>query len=400
MVSTYVKLFGSSSEDWPGLPESQRQILLLVYRLCAPVHVEGTAPDKIDESFLGLIEFDEMTQIIVPNLFDPIQWQDQQLPKNVVWAACHILSTYGKIKGFANTTAEGYVKKYGADPMAKICAVMIESSPAWVNMLVHVSSLVQYLLFAPAIHRSIIHTWRLQLRLMKKWWEAERAASERPVDVGFGHNFFFGDLGALLLALSTRMLQKDTISDLVQQQDLILLLGFGPIRRTDLVGPPYLSGQWLEPFHKFAVAFCRDDVRLMTEHIKPMWLHVMDCLRPIKRCADPLWEKIKNKEPSEVDLWQAFGAELGLSEGSLRRERAQARREESEGLVGCFFLKCPLYGEDINDRPNSPLCCVECKSAQYCSTSCQKLDWRNRHKRLCRPDSPILPSGVAEPQRS
>lgn len=50
IVSTYVKWFGSFSEDWPGLPDSRRQMLLLVYRLCAPAHVEGTAPDKIDES--------------------------------------------------------------------------------------------------------------------------------------------------------------------------------------------------------------------------------------------------------------------------------------------------------------------------------------------------------------
>lgn len=50
MVSLYVKWFGSSSEDWPGISESRKQILLLVYRLCTPAHVGFSVPDQIDES--------------------------------------------------------------------------------------------------------------------------------------------------------------------------------------------------------------------------------------------------------------------------------------------------------------------------------------------------------------
>ncbi|KAG9046974.1 hypothetical protein FS837_003264 [Tulasnella sp. UAMH 9824] len=195
MVSTYAKWFGSSSEDWPGLPESRRHLVLLVYRLCAPGHVEGAAPDEIDES--SSMDFDEMTQVLIPSVFDPVQLQGQPpLPKNVLWAGCHILSTYGKIKGFANTTAEGFVKKYGADYMAKCCAAMIESTPALAHLLVHVSSVIQYLLFAPACHHSIVHSWRLHLRLMKKWWEVERAASKRQVAAGVDYFIFFSDIGA------------------------------------------------------------------------------------------------------------------------------------------------------------------------------------------------------------
>lgn len=43
MISRYVHWFGSSSEDWPGLARSRRQILLLVYRL-------SNHEEKIDES--------------------------------------------------------------------------------------------------------------------------------------------------------------------------------------------------------------------------------------------------------------------------------------------------------------------------------------------------------------
>lgn len=100
----------------------------------------------------------------------------------------------------------------------------------------------------------------------------------------------------------------------------------------------------------------------MTTHVKPIWLYVLDCLRLLKRCADPLWESLRNaKGPSEVDVWRAFGHKLGLSEGELRQEQAQARKKDSKDLVGCFFLKCPLYGEDINDRVNLPLRCTGCK---------------------------------------
>lgn len=100
----------------------------------------------------------------------------------------------------------------------------------------------------------------------------------------------------------------------------------------------------------------------MATHVKTIWLYVLDCLRLLKRCADPLWESLRNeKKLSEVDVWRAFGYKLGLSEGAVRQEQAQARKKDSKDLVGCFFLKCPLYGEDINYRVESPLRCTGCK---------------------------------------
>ncbi|KAG8961887.1 hypothetical protein FRC00_010931 [Tulasnella sp. 408] len=160
-----------------------------------------------------------MTQVLVPSVFDPVQLQGQRAhPKEVLWAGCHILSTYGKIKGFANTTAEGYVKEYGADHMAKCCAAIIESTPPLINLLVHVSSLIQYLLFAPTGHNSIVHSWQLHLRLMKKWWEVERAASKRQVEIGFEYFVFFSDVGAILSALSTPALQAAAIYGLIMSK--------------------------------------------------------------------------------------------------------------------------------------------------------------------------------------
>ncbi|KIO24274.1 hypothetical protein M407DRAFT_9016 [Tulasnella calospora MUT 4182] len=360
LVSRYVKWFGSPSENWPGLPRSRRQFLLLVYRLSTHEHGEQALPDNLDESFVGLIDFDEMVRIIVPNIFDPPQIERQyQLDNSIVWAGCHILSTYGRTRGLFNTTAEEDAKKYGADNMAKRCAAIIETIPASVKLLAHVSSLVRYLLSAPSLHGSCIEKWRLHFRIMKRWWEAERIVSEKPfmTNGALDHSLFFSDLRALLEALPSKRLQKIAISDLIQEQDLILLLGFGPISRDGPVGLGVLYGQLAKPFFGFVVHHCRNDVLLMAQ-IGPMWLHVMDSLRLIKRCANPLCEERILKESSEIDLWQAFGVKLGLSEESLRQEQAQARQKDSEGLVGCFSLKCPLYGEDINGKPNSPLRCM------------------------------------------
>ncbi|KAG9046975.1 hypothetical protein FS837_003265 [Tulasnella sp. UAMH 9824] len=148
LISRYARWFGSPYVDRPGLSQSRRQILLLVYRLCAPAHVEDALPDEMNETFFGTIELDEIAQIIVPSMFHPIPQGQPQLDKNVVWAGCHILNTYGKTKGVFNISAEGYVKKYGEDYMAKRRAAIIESTPASMKLLLHVSSLVQYLLFA------------------------------------------------------------------------------------------------------------------------------------------------------------------------------------------------------------------------------------------------------------
>lgn len=375
MISRYVHWFGSSSEDWPGLARSRRQILLLVYRL-------SNHEEKIDESFVRLIDFDDMVSVILANIFDPLQVEEPcQRDNSVIWAGCHILSIYGKTRGFFNTTAEDNVKRYGADLMARQCAAIIEGIPPSVPMLVHVSSLVQYILFAPSSHKNIIEKWHLHLRLVKRWWETERTRSQVSLD----QSFFFSDLRALLDAISPKTLQRSAMRDLVQEQDLILLLGRGSIAR-EILTPPVLSGELAKPFYDLAIQHCRDDTLLMATHVKTIWLYVLDCLRLLKRCADPLWESLRNeKKLSEVDVWRAFGYKLGLSEGAVRQEQAQARKKDSKDLVGCFFLKCPLYGEDINYRVESPLRCTGCKLAQYCSIPCQKLHWRHDHKSHCGP---------------
>lgn len=139
-----------------------------------------------------------MSRIIVPNIFDPPHFEGQdQLDNSVIWAGCHILSTYGNTRGVSNTTAEGDVKKYGADYMAKRCAAIIEAISASAKLLVHASSLVQYLLFAPSFQRSAIEKWRLHLRLVERWWEIARTAYEKLFTLNAeDRTLFFGALRA------------------------------------------------------------------------------------------------------------------------------------------------------------------------------------------------------------
>lgn len=138
-----------------------------------------------------------MVSVILANIFDPLQVEEPcQRDNSVIWAGCHILSIYGKTRGFYNTTAEDNIKKYGADLMARQCAAIIEGIPPSVPMLVHVSSLVQYVIFAPSSHKSIIEKWHLHLRLVKRWWEAERIGNQKAAEVSLDQSFFFSDLRA------------------------------------------------------------------------------------------------------------------------------------------------------------------------------------------------------------
>lgn len=69
LISTYARWFGSPYVDWPGLSQSRRQILLLVYRVCAPKHVEDTLPDEMNETLWVYEILNPSLSILIPPKF-------------------------------------------------------------------------------------------------------------------------------------------------------------------------------------------------------------------------------------------------------------------------------------------------------------------------------------------
>ncbi|VDB92107.1 unnamed protein product [Peniophora sp. CBMAI 1063] len=80
-----------------------------------------------------------------------------------------------------------------------------------------------------------------------------------------------------------------------------------------------------------------------------------------------------------IHRWTLLGARLKL------RERAERQRFEREEKCHCSWKECQFsMGRARMTSPADLKSCGGCKQARYCSTECQKNDWRKGgHKLLC-----------------
>ncbi|KAG8998906.1 hypothetical protein FRB90_012200 [Tulasnella sp. 427] len=207
-----------------GLTKARRHLLLFASQLCAPV---AAHPERIDQAFLGSIDFESMLSIIVACIFEATAAELDQL---VISSGCQILSIYGKVRGFGNSIASSTVKKYGARNMAEKCTTIIEFGPASIEKLVQTSALVHCLIFAESFKMEIIVHCGLHLKLMKRWWEAQRATVKKPLTEGLDQTLFFSDLQALIESIPLSSGQAIVIHDLIQQQYLMHVFGLGLVR--------------------------------------------------------------------------------------------------------------------------------------------------------------------------
>lgn len=95
----------------------------------------------------------------------------------------------------------------------------------------------------------------------------------------------------------------------------------------------------------------------------PAWLHVMKALRKISSYRGPLTFRNAQKETIlTIPVWERFGEDLGMEETEMR---AAARTKDLEAIgaeITCANLKCPLFGENILGRLDTPLRCSVCRS--------------------------------------
>lgn len=72
-----------------------------------------------------------------------------------------------------------------------------------------------------------------------------------------------------------------------------------------------------------------------------------------------------------ISIWKEF-CEIGqLDEGIYRRNRYKKKFRGRPALVGCTWIKCPLYGTETLVKDNY-LVCTTCKKVPYCGELCEQ----------------------------
>ncbi|KZV71715.1 hypothetical protein PENSPDRAFT_684347 [Peniophora sp. CONT] len=84
-------------------------------------------------------------------------------------------------------------------------------------------------------------------------------------------------------------------------------------------------------------------------------------------------------EHDQVTLaWQTLGEELGLDENT---QKADYEREIRKALRRCAWKGCQYHERE---PPVALRACKGCADARYCSSTCQRKDWRDGHKSRCK----------------
>lgn len=101
-------------------------------------------------------------------------------------------------------------------------------------------------------------------------------------------------------------------------------------------------------------------------------MYDLDALRlPLLRDFVHMLEYLRTVETSKgkhiLDMWLQLGSATGVAE-ELRKEHDRKRTTVQAGLVGCSWIRCPMYDQDdVEDI----FMCGGCHMAMYCGLSCQ-----------------------------
>ena len=94
--------------------------------------------------------------------------------------------------------------------------------------------------------------------------------------------------------------------------------------------------------------------------LKSAWLHVLDAIICNAHCA--LSAGSNDDSEDSLELWHQIGEKFGFKEEPIRKEARFDRVETTPAMLGCNWLKCPLYKVELSDAQSEKMLrCVRCR---------------------------------------
>lgn len=171
-----------------------------------------------------------------------------------------------------------------------------------------------------------------------------------------------------------------TTKALVLESDLILLLGRALVPR---------QSDWLERTFKIhrsrimaltaelpsrscivaSIVFLIGIVKRLTLNanapitisVRRSWLQVLQDLQALELVAKT--EEVEEFEEA-IQMWRECGQTLGLEEDALVKERTDLQRSETDGSIGCSWMRCPLHLRDDIPSSRQMRRCSGCKAVR------------------------------------
>lgn len=323
-------------------------------------------------------------------LFDPAHSDGRPGPEaSVVQNAGNIVEILADNFGSLNNDSPLTVSEYGVRRIID-CFLFVLQDPAYQDskmsgILAGMSAVMMHLWADARIRRPFIVDGRIHFHMMNRFWQFQ---PNRPKDdiVDLGPSgpkavSFLWDIVEYVVGaeLEDEHLARSILRELIVDHDIFF--AFGMILAGGEKHGGFARAESIEEFIHVVLRLCDDDLRI--NYVVPAWLHVMKALRKISSYRGPLTLRNAQKENIlAITVWERFGANLGMEETEMR---AASRNEDLGGAeITCASLKCPLFGENVMGRLDTPLRCSVCRSVYYCSPACQKADWKEgRHRSTC-----------------
>lgn len=136
------------------------------------------------------------------------------------------------------------------------------------------------------------------------------------------------------------------------------------------------SAKWLRSVIQRLGKLCTGNRHLIDGRVQSDWLYLAERLAAISRCPpvtpdssislrhrdarDRLTGESRKIDP--LDMWAWAGHEIGLDTSTILENDVEARRNKPASQAGCYWVRCPLYGEDLADCDGEVLQCTGCRT--------------------------------------
>ncbi|KAG8968353.1 hypothetical protein FRC05_001577 [Tulasnella sp. 425] len=303
---------------------------------------------------------------------------DASLVQKAVIIVAILADNFGSLNDVSALT----VSEYGVRRIID-CFLFILQDPAYRDsktggILTGMSAVMIHLWADASIRLPFILDGRIHVHMMNRFWKFQ---PNRPKDdimelgpSGLSAVSFLCDIVEYVVRaeLEDEHLAQSILRDLIVNHDIFF--AFGMILAGGEKYGCFARARSIEGFIDVVLRLCDDDLRI--NYVVPAWLHVMKALRKISSYRGPLTFRNAQKETIlTIPVWERFGEDLGMEETEMR---AAIRTEDLGGAeIACANLKCPLFGENIMGRLDTPLRCSVCRSSSRANCAKRTILFRD-----------------------
>lgn len=122
--------------------------------------------------------------------------------------------------------------------------------------------------------------------------------------------------------------------------------------------------KFIKTYTQLLAGVCSRLSERVRQDVQQPWLSVLDNFLAVPRAHPSDLDPSTVSYEDRIIVWRELGRRFGIEESTVRQEATVIQRAQTEGLLGCSWLRCPLYGDsDIIGR--EIMICSRCYAVSY-----------------------------------